>query len=576
MTTMTRKISVLLLHLLLLCCASRAEQVSRQDALDYAAMFFGGAQEQQLSVAWIGQDTAAPAYWVINNSRGGFVIVAGDDAVQPLLGYSLDGSFATGDMPDNLRSWFGSMERDITVVRSLHLSQDAATKARWHTAPQITKADAAALLETAEWGQDYPYNKLCLIPGDKTAATGCVATAMAIVLRYNQYPARGSGILPSYTTSSEKYLISGYSIDDHVYDYSSMPQRNTRKASDAEQYQIAQLIHDCGVMVEMDYTASASGAMGERMPVELAAHMGYSAAAEYCPKAKYSPDEWLSILKEEISAGRPLLYCGQDASGQGGHAYVVDGYDNNGLLHINWGWEGSANGYYSLEMSVGEYRFSESQAAVIGLVPDPDGSAVSSPDLLITSDGLSLKSGKIGKGQSFTLTLNTLSNYGMGSYKGVLKAVLTNGTGEIKEEISSPVSVEVAGSQGKGTPSIKVSDIPCTITSDIAFTDKVTVLLRDNTTQEYVPLRGDSEAGSVVSLATVPSLIAGRASYSAGEEFVFELFSSGEKYSISEWYFDGVKTTASSVTLSAGVHEVKFVGKKSDTTETIVRELTVR
>ena len=557
--------------------AANADNVSKEDAIRYAQKFFGGISASELSVDGTGSNASAPEYYIINRTGGGFVLIAGEDSVDPILGYSPTGRFKTSQMPDNISGWLESLEKDVLAVRELGpLPVKNSVKSVQTMRVRKTSA-TSALIETAEWDQSAPYNNLCTLSNGKNAVTGCVATATAIVLRHNSYPEHGTGTLSSYTTSSSKYRIEGYSIDDHYYDWDSMPLKSSevQSASDDAKYQIAQLIHDCGVMVGMDYGLRSSGAHTPRVVTELANHMGYSAAAQTHPKAIYNASEWISLLKSEIDQNRPLIYTGQDDQ-YGGHAFVVDGYDENDFIHVNWGWSGECNGYFNLELSVAGYRFSESQSAIIGLVPDPDGSDEGGTNLIISGPGLSITSGKLAQGTNFTVSINYFTNYGTATFNGPVVPVLVDKNNNIKERLCTPASVEVAGNTGSGYSSARAEFSGCQITGEIAFADKLTIARKNPTSGEYEPIPYDIEGGTVGSISTVPSFIRTESSYTAGDVFEFEFFSNGDAYKSLTWYFDGEMTDKPNATLTSGTHEVKLVITKDSGTETIIKEIVVR
>jgi len=185
--------------LIFACLAANAGNVSKEDAIRYAQQFFGNISASELSVDGTGSNASAPEYYIINRKSGGFVLIAGDDAIDPVLGYSLKGHFRTNNMPDNLSSWLTSLEKDVLQVRKLGVASGKTTNPTIKRAGVSTKAGSANLIETAEWDQTAPYNDLCTLSNGKNALTGCVATAIAIVLRHNAYPEARHGQSPPAT-----------------------------------------------------------------------------------------------------------------------------------------------------------------------------------------------------------------------------------------------------------------------------------------------------------------------------------------------------------------------------------------
>jgi hypothetical protein len=198
---------------------------------------------------------------------------------------------------------------------------------------------------------------------------------MAIVMRYNEWPAHGNGVIGGYITRMYPTYIPAYDIGGHVYDWDKMPLTNgghpAIKWTSENRNEVAQLIHDCGVAVEMDYSSDGSSASSGAMLKAIKKNMMYSDKAVLVSRSSYSLDDWFSLMKNEIANDRVVFYAGNGESG--GHAFVIDGYDTDGKkLRINWGWGGYYNGYYSLDLtdSAKDINFPDFQEAIIGLAPD--------------------------------------------------------------------------------------------------------------------------------------------------------------------------------------------------------------
>ena len=208
-----KKLFVLVLALLL-SISVFAEGISREEALQYARRFFSDTPKAALDIVWEGDHADNPAFYVINREGGGFLILSGEMAVNPLLGYSYTGTFRTQGMPVHMKDWFGGLERDINHVREMKSVPKEKVLREWEALGVRTKAGGTEhVIESAQWDQGAPYNKYCPTGSNgHKCVTGCVATAMAIVLRHNMYPAHGYGELRTYTTSSQKIYVEGYSI----------------------------------------------------------------------------------------------------------------------------------------------------------------------------------------------------------------------------------------------------------------------------------------------------------------------------------------------------------------------------
>lgn len=375
-----------------------ADNVSSDQARKVAEIFFSShatrAVTPTLNLKWTGsvqtRTSSDPAFYVFDNSAGGFVIVAGDDRVEPILGYSTEGEFKVDGMPANVQYWFDYLQEGIAYLRTNRIVPSAKVKAQWKafdngTASRISAAASVAKdLETADWNQYEPFNlkasEWCNFGSGVTVYTGCVATATAIIMRHHKYPSNGTGTIGGYSYESEKKdtrTINAYSLG-HTYDWDNMPTDNGRNWTTVQQDAVAQLMLDCGVMNEMKYgiyqpqdkRESGSGAVTGESPKELVEHMGYDKGWEALDRVYYQRDEWVSRIIASIDAGCPVLFSGR---GTGGHAFVLDGYDSDGKILINWGWGGYENGYYTVP-DFGNYT--NNQTAYVNIKPDTGGSEI--------------------------------------------------------------------------------------------------------------------------------------------------------------------------------------------------------
>ena len=319
----------------------RAVAIAREFAGEQAAASkgLGGSHAAEpMAVAYTATatagDNAAGLLYVVNRgSRGGFVVVAGDDAVaNPVLGYSDRGSFSYERAPDNLKWWIGEYARQIEYMVARGIT----------SAPAPTFDRNAGPLVTTQWNQGDPYNRLCpTIDGERVWA-GCVATAMAQLMNYYEWPKQGAG--------SHSYQWNGQTLSadfgSTTYDWVSMADIYDGSNSQAEVDAVATLTYHCGVATEMNYGLDASGASEFNIINALVNYFGYAPDATLKMRDYYSYGEWLSMLKTEIDADRPVLYVGQSTGG--GHAFLLDGYDTDGYFHVNWGWGGMSDGYYQV------------------------------------------------------------------------------------------------------------------------------------------------------------------------------------------------------------------------------------
>lgn len=296
-----------------------------------------------------------------------FVVVSSDTQFTPVLGYS-DTSFDSDNLPANFRWW---LARITASMKNGYVSSYTPTRS----------TSSGSYLCTALWGQENPYNLNCPKTFGRYGSnlyTGCVATAMSQIMYYYKYPATGSGTDCTYTvvrSSSNKGTTYSRSFSN-TYDWSNMIDDYTSQGTTAQQQAVATLMWDAGTAVHMQYASDGSGAFTNDAASAFVKNFGYdSLSVNYLTRFYYSDEEWMDIIDNEISNGRPILYSGVDAT-SGGHAFVFDGIDDNGLVHINWGWDGEANGFYDIAdlepnaeilSSSTDYHFNLYQDMVIGL-----------------------------------------------------------------------------------------------------------------------------------------------------------------------------------------------------------------
>ena len=327
---------IITIFLLLACLqAAFAGPVSPDRAQRVAESFFAAQPRTRASgpartrLAWRLTDERSQSdllYAFDNESAGGYVLIAGEEAATPVLGYSLSGSFPTQDMPEAMRDL---LDYYANVLRMARERKWVATK----TSDNLISSQFVRL-QTAWWSQGDPYNRYCPVIDGKRCVTGCVATAIGIIMNYHRWPERGSGELPSYSYeyNGVSNTVPGHSLG-HKYDWEAM---NRQEGRDDDQ--IARLLYDVGVMVEMSYTPGASGA-GTSFVKRLSQYFGYDKDIRGYYREYTMDAEWEQVIRNEIDAKRPVLYSGFRPDG--GHAMVIDGYSGR-YFGINFGWGGGS------------------------------------------------------------------------------------------------------------------------------------------------------------------------------------------------------------------------------------------
>lgn len=322
--------------------------------------------------------------YVFNTTdNSGFVIVSADDVAIPILGYSTSNGFmGSREMGDNIRGWLGHYSEEIQVVTAAGATADAETTQQWQdlingVAPKGNGAKSVEPLISTQWDQGAPYNQLCPYDGNRRSVTGCVATSVSQVLKYWEWPIRGTG---STTTSGGYPAAVSF---DTAYQWDLMREGGTinnavTEWSAYEKKAVALLMYHVGVAVKMSYSSASSGAMPSEISPALKSFFYYASNMSSLYKAQYTDAVWQNKIKADIDAGRPIVYGGAaDNQGNDGHSFVLDGYDNSNKYHFNFGWSGDKDGYYSLSSIVTggggygsvSYNFTYTQHAVFGIMP---------------------------------------------------------------------------------------------------------------------------------------------------------------------------------------------------------------
>ena len=290
---------------------------------------------------------SATCYYVFANGEDkGFTIVSGDDRMPEVVGYSAQGTYDPDHLPAN---YVGFMKVYQETVEALlkgdaQVSGGLAEVRQWR-AERAGSAAVAPLLDGIKWDQREPYNNMCpLYEGTNRSVTGCVATAMAQVMMYYQYPKELKTTIKAYNTQTYGIQIPEIS-SGATYDWDNMlPDYSKSDYNSAQADAVAKLMYHCGAAVKMDY-GPLSGA--NVTPAILATYFGYDAdLMQDLTRTVFTLQQWMTLIDNELKAKRPILYSGQ--ASDGGHEFVCDGSDGKGLYHINWGWGGYQDGYFDL------------------------------------------------------------------------------------------------------------------------------------------------------------------------------------------------------------------------------------
>lgn len=382
-------------------------------------------------------------YYVFNiGDNNGFIIVSGDDRAKDILGYSHNGKFSSDSLPPNFSTWLNFYQREIKVLMNqpeeLFYSSGVSLSQTDNTTNKTTYATSVApLLGGIRWDQGTPYNELCPTISTKYSdrtVTGCVATAMAQVMRYHQWPVTGKG--------SNTYTPYGYSqaltvdFSKTTYDWKNMTETYNNLSTTTEKNAVATLMYHCGVSVNMNYGFSSS-ASPTNMAKALIKYFSYDPNIQTYHRDYYTKYEWENMLKTELNAKRPVLYAGN--STDVGHQFVCDGYDSNDLFHFNWGWSGESDGYFELSalnpsvLGIGggtSGGFNSDQLFVIG-VQKPNQTSIAAPYQLHLYSPLKISANSISRTNAFSINAE-IYNMGITNFSGSIGLALYNENGFVK------------------------------------------------------------------------------------------------------------------------------------------------
>lgn len=336
-----------LFMLLLMASSISAKQITQNEAKQRASAFLiqqGKTIQNNLTLKAKGlrkANSQDAAYYVFNAAdNNGFVIVSGDDRTDAILGYSTQGAYDADKMPPAMKAWLDDYAHQISMMdqQNTTAATYAVNKVKMHTA-------IAPLLKT-KWDQVSPYNDLCpTAPDGQKCHTGCVATALAQVMAYHQWPQDYTDTIPEYSlsTGTSGFDMQLPALPKVKFNWGKMP----LPQGDADN-SVATLMEYCGHAVHMEYSTNVSNAGLSLTPYALKYYFGYDQNLTCAIRNTYTVNEWDSIMYRELEESRPVMYGGSAMGG--GHAFVVDGYNGNGLYHVNWGWSGASDGFFRLSV----------------------------------------------------------------------------------------------------------------------------------------------------------------------------------------------------------------------------------
>lgn len=365
-----KKIFITLLGLVLTISGKAEERTSLQMESIATKILFNSAAargiDKQSGLGDIQRLALSDAYGIYGATNAdGFVIVSRDDLFRPVLGYS-DDRYDEASMPPAMKWWLEQLNRSLKI-----------RKANGQLAPQVSYTPVSNFLNS-KFGQTSPYNDLCPLEGNQRSLTGCIATALAQILKYYKYPEQSTG--SSYYRIGESTTKLNVKLNT-TFDWANINMSKvTTVSGDAKKKAIAELMRDCGYAARMNYSANGSGTTSDLAATGLTENLGFSDQAVLIAERDYYDDtEWATIIYRELANKRPILAAGTDPN-SGGHAFVFCGVNDEGLIYVNWGWNGKSDGFYDMtdmaptgiQGSTGTDHFNEALSIIYQITPNPD------------------------------------------------------------------------------------------------------------------------------------------------------------------------------------------------------------
>ncbi len=398
---MTKRTLALLSAMFLLILSAWGAPVTQDQAREAAAIFMQQKQSSALTPRMAAQSpsmqiAANTGYYYIYNvgNDNGFVIVSGDDRTNPILGYSTEGHFDATKVPSNMQAMLDGYAAQLQHLATMSDVEAATVLAAPRRAQTVNTRNSIAPLITTKWDQATPYWNHCpefmhVEDGDtigELSYTGCVATSMAQIMKYHNWPAQCSQTIPSYTANYYDPYTEEYgtfvtdALEPIAFDWAHMKDTYTGAEDEVYTEAVSWLMLYAGCAAQMKYGLSASSTSDPYIPKALNNYFDYDANLVY--RSDYDQPTWEEMIYQELAAGRPMIYNGRAGSG-GGHSFVCDGYERGDYYHINWGWGGLGNGYFVLSVlnpyagGIGAASSAEGynidQTAIIGIKPGYSG-----------------------------------------------------------------------------------------------------------------------------------------------------------------------------------------------------------
>ncbi|MDE6255106.1 MAG: C10 family peptidase [Muribaculaceae bacterium] len=463
---------------------SYSEKVSLTEAQTLATEFVRARSgnlsgDVTLEPVFIAGTESNPLYYVFNVAdNGGFVMISGETTTTPVVGYSFEGSYPAKNMPDGMKWMLTGIEREIKAAPSLQSNQSV-TELR-KVARKAGERAAEKRLNTPQWSQEGPFN--AMIPGKPLV--GCVGTAMATIMKYHNYPAAGTGSFGGVDFATS-------------YDWDNMRMDNYRSGYSAEEGDaVATLMYHASKSIDTQYAMSGSSAYEVRVPGALSTYFGYDPGVSYKKRSEVATQQaWDNLVKDEIDAGRPVLYCGQDVTA--GHAFVCDGYQGD-YLHFNWGWGGSADGYFLstlLNPTVSRTHNYNNLNTIIYNIKPATGTVAAWSPIHITADGNQAGIGSdltdFASGRNFKVRVGNLKNLAHADFNGKIAVALCNENGAVKALLSSPAALSMVSMGYLPTGYKDFNNCALPSGTSVDSKDRIRIVTQEEGQNVWLPVAGE-------------------------------------------------------------------------------------
>ena len=379
-----KKRVIVVLSVILLTFGAFAKEITEDVALRKASELMSNKQSNftgMVNNTNLVRVSGDPLYYIINFIPEGWVMVSAQDVSKPIIGYSTSGSYIKENQPESMRSWFKDIEDQIVDA----VKNNSITHPEWRTnengnVMRIKRSPASEPVEPlikVKFNQSKPFNTYCPSDNNGTSVVGCVAVAMAQAMTVSRYPVRPNGSYSYFHTTYGNIYVN--------YDEQAPYNWDLIISGSDGKLEAARLLYHCGVSVKMDYGVSGSGTQTTYIVNALKNYYSYAPSVKVFPRNTYQGD-WEELLLNELNAGRAVVYSGNN--GGVGHAFNLDGHDGNYMYHVNWGWGGANNGYYTIDgMKDGDQIYTQNQQMIVGIRPPSEAPS----DILLTN--MSVKEG---------------------------------------------------------------------------------------------------------------------------------------------------------------------------------------